>query len=92
MALHIVLVKRNSNGFDLYDMVKSILGKVMDWYGAYEDSEIVQDPYGPATGTQRVLRGGSWWHYSGDSRVSERNVRSPVDRSYNIGFRLAHTL
>lgn len=32
---------------------------VADWYGPYPDSEVV-DYAGPATGTQRIVRGQSW--------------------------------
>jgi formylglycine-generating enzyme required for sulfatase activity len=51
-------------------------GNVWEWC---EDSE----------GSDRVLRGGSWFSIAGSVRVSGRGNGSPDDRSYSYGFRLA---
>jgi sulfatase modifying factor 1 len=58
-----------------------------DWYGAYE-STAQQNPKGPASGSFRVLRGGSWIYAATFCRVAHRFSLSPEDRNINIGFRV----
>jgi formylglycine-generating enzyme required for sulfatase activity len=55
------------NGYGLYDVAGNVWEWTNDWYSSsYYHScvtnGIVNDPTGPATGTYRVLRGGSWRH------------------------------
>jgi len=57
-----------------------------DWYGSYQ--AIAQgEPSGPASGTQRVLRGGSWSRYPGGVRASGRYGGLPEDRGNGTGVR-----
>ena len=47
------------------------------------------DPQGPATGTARVVRGGSWHDVAGQCRSAFRlNYGLPGDRVYDFGFRV----
>jgi len=41
------------------------------------------------TGTNRVLRGGSWNSNARNVRAAQRNANDPGNRNSNIGFRLA---
>jgi len=79
-----------SNAFGLYDMH----GNVFEWCEDRRDdypAGAITDPKGPATGTRRVLRGGSFDRFGSIARSSYREVDSPSERSYNFGFRLART-
>ena len=46
---------------------------------------------GPASGSRRVFRGGTWGDYAGNCRASYRNYNSPGLRITYLGFRLLRT-
>jgi formylglycine-generating enzyme required for sulfatase activity len=58
-----------------------------DWYGIYPNAAQT-NPEGPATGSRRVIRGGSFVSYSWYCRSASRIRSKPSDRNCNIGFRL----
>jgi formylglycine-generating enzyme required for sulfatase activity len=65
----------------------------LDWYGDNYYNEckqygIVENPLGPATGSGRVLRGGSWGAGAGYCRSANRYDGAPGHRGNGIGFRL----
>lgn len=60
-----------------------------DWYQvAYPSGNPVVDPTGPASGSARVRRGGSWLNNGADLRSAERYGGTPSLRTNNIGFRV----
>jgi len=46
---------------------------------------------GPASGSNRVKRGGSWNNNAINVRVANRNNNGPGDENNNVGFRLVST-
>ena len=86
-AMHAVGQKR-ANGFGLFDMLGNVWQWVNDWWdGSYYQNSPPQDPTGPQSGTERLLRGGSWVGRPRDIRVSLRNRRNPGDKDFDVGFR-----
>ena len=83
--------RKYPNAWKLYDMHGNMAEWCWDWYRAY-DLTHTTDPTGPATGTYRMLRGGSWASLSaGFCRSAMRNLDSPQNLSSNpssqYGFR-----
>ncbi len=76
------------NPFGLYDMHGNVSECCQDRYGPYPKSASV-DPGGPSTGTNRVLRGGSWGDAAWRCRSSGRDWDGPGNRDAYGGFRLA---
>ncbi len=81
--------QKQSNELGLYDMSGNVSEWCQDWYGSYSSSSQT-DPTGPSTGSDRVLRGGSWDDNAWFCRVSNRSYGLTPDYShYFLGLRLA---
>ena len=78
------------NGYGLYDMAGNIGEFVWDWQGDYPAASQT-NPRGPATGTYRVVRGGSWLNSAFSNRVSYRGRERPNFYFFDYGFRLARS-
>ncbi len=80
--------QKRANGFGLYDTLGNVYEWVSDWYDEnyYLDSPS-QDPQGPATGQNRVQRGGAWFETSRGTRVSYRFGQNPEIRVPAYGLR-----
>ena len=78
------------NAFGLYDMHGNVEEWCEDRFGDYTSGSAT-DPKGPATGTKRVLRGGSFNDFGSSARSPDRNYTSAINFPDRIGFRLAKT-
>jgi formylglycine-generating enzyme required for sulfatase activity len=75
------------NAWGLYDMHGNQREWCLDWWGPYP--AVVQDPHGRPSGSNRVLRGGSWGFGTRACRSAARIFRAPSDLDNDTGFRLA---
>ena len=77
-----------ANELGLYDMSGNVWEWCADWYGGYS-SGVQTNPAGPASGSRRVLRGGSWGIAAKYCRVDIRGCLFPGNDENYVGFRLA---
>ena len=82
---------RKPNELGLYDMSGSVNELCSDYMGDYSAEEQVC-PVGPAAGSERVMRGGSFGDEPINCRISARFGIAPDKRASNVGLRLALSL
>ena len=87
------VAQKQPNAWGLHDMH----GNVYEWCHDYYEEDYYKlspekDPTGPASGSFRVLRGGSWGNYA-SPRSARRNWNLAGNRNYvSAGFRVVREL
>ncbi len=82
-----------NNDYGLYDITGNVWEWVHDWFSPdYYAGSPTHNPKGPAEGTEKVQRGGSWLcssNYCQGYRVAARMKTEPDSGLNNLGFRCA---
>ena len=78
-----------ANPWGFFDMHGNVWEWLNDRYAAaYPTGNPVIDPTGPASGSTRVSRGGSWRSDGTSLRSARRNLNPPSHRLNRLGFRV----
>ena len=77
-----------ANPWGFFDMHGNVFEWTGDWMGPYSKN-LVFDPLGPSEGSDRVLRGGSWYNPAWQLGLGFRYPRTPDGGGRSAGFRVA---
>jgi formylglycine-generating enzyme required for sulfatase activity len=78
-----------ANDWGVLEMHGNVWEWCSDWHAEYDADDRVVDPKGPRSGSERVLRGGSWIFAGAFARCASRFHLAPDFRDVFVGFRLA---
>lgn len=81
--------QKSPNPWGLYDMIGNVWEWCSDWYAKTYPAGDAVDPTGPASGTDRVLRGGCWGIAKQGCRCARRARFQSNTRLDVCGFRVA---
>ena len=84
---HSYVKSKKPNELGIYDMSGNVYEWCSDWYDDYSSSSQT-NPQGPTSGSDRVLRGGSWCLNASFCRVANRDLINPSRTYNNCGFRV----
>jgi formylglycine-generating enzyme required for sulfatase activity len=80
---------KQANAWGLHDMSGNVCELCADWYDTSLSGGV--DPKGPASGSSRVVRGGSWGGIADCCRLASRWDFLPDCTNIYIGFRVARS-
>jgi formylglycine-generating enzyme required for sulfatase activity len=80
--------EKQANAWSLYDMPGNVYEWCWDWFGGAYGSGAQNDPTGAVSGTDRMVRGGTWDYPGQYLRSASRGYYNPVWRLNYIGFRV----
>ncbi len=81
--------QKKPNPWGLYDMHGNVWEWVQDnWHHSYKGAPADGSVWENESSSRRVLRGGSWCNVAGGCRSAVRGSGVPVNRYYDLGFRL----
>ena len=83
---------KESTIMNVCDLSGNVFEWTQDWYAADSSSFSNTDPFGPESGTTKILRGGSFQSPKNAIRNSFRYSTSPGYRDGQMGFRLVRTI
>ncbi|MGA2034590.1 MAG: formylglycine-generating enzyme family protein, partial [Thermoguttaceae bacterium] len=82
--------EKKPNAWGLYDLHGNVWEWCRDWYDSgYYAKSPTDDPTGAATGSDRVLRGGSWYFVARCCSSANRDRRGPGYRDSSLGLRVS---
>jgi formylglycine-generating enzyme required for sulfatase activity len=81
------------NTYGLYNMGDNVHEWCFDWYDdCYYAHSPERNPLGPAGGTRKASRGGSWRHHIKVTRTAARSSIPPEFQYTDYGFRVARSV
>ena len=78
------------NELGLYDIAGNAMEWCWDWYALYK-ADPLENPKGPPTGDERIIRGGAWSYDTEYCRPTYRHKLEPWKQLVNLGFRVARS-
>jgi formylglycine-generating enzyme required for sulfatase activity len=85
--------QKKPNAWGLYDMHGNVFEFCADWYDKdYYKTSPENDPLGPLSGSERVVRGGEFGNLATDCRCASRGHLAPTGNPGHPGFRVCLVL